>query len=38
MLGRRPFEARRFTAQLEIDRSDSSPRVRAARSISWNQV
>jgi hypothetical protein len=26
MLGRRPFEARRFTAQLEIDRSDSSPR------------
>jgi hypothetical protein len=32
-LGRRPSEARRLTAQPEIGRSDSSPRVRSARSV-----
>jgi hypothetical protein len=29
---RRPFEVRRHTAQPEVEQSDSSPRVRAARS------
>jgi hypothetical protein len=37
-LGRWPFGARRFTAQPEIDRSDSSARVRAARSRHSNQL
>jgi hypothetical protein len=32
-LGRRPFGARRCTAKPEIGRSDSSPRVRSARSL-----
>jgi len=32
-LGRRPFGARRCTAKPEIGRSDSSPRVRSARSV-----
>jgi hypothetical protein len=32
-LGGRPFAARRLTAKLEIDRSDSPPRVRNARSV-----